>query len=88
MATLQITARGIRIIPDTQAEITAFENAGFREGGDWVHLVRQDTPGTGNMRFLQAVRDPADLDRRNFTVPKPRSLYEVENPTTGILSKT
>lgn len=79
MATITILPRGLRITPDTPAEEAALEAVGWVEGGDWLPLVRQDRPGQARIRFLQVVRDPAQLDRAQFQPPKPLSVYDKEN---------
>jgi len=81
--TLQITARGLRVVPGNAADEAQLAAIGWQEGGDWLHLVRIDVPGTNRMQFLQVLRDPAQLDRTQFQPPKPRSVYEQENPTAG-----
>lgn len=84
---LSLTARGLRITPESAADEAQLEAIGWAEGGDWLHLVRIDRPNQSRIRFLQVLRDPADLDRSQFQTPKPKSVYETENPNAGILSR-
>lgn len=84
--TVQVTARGLRIIPGNAADETALAAVGWVEGGDWLHLVRIDVPNGSRMQFLQVLRDPAQLDRSQFQAPKPHSVYELENPTAGVVA--
>lgn len=84
--TLTVTARGLRIVPGNAADEAQLAAIGWAEGGDWMHLVRIDVPNSSQMRFLQVVRDPAQLDRTQFQLPKPHSVYEAENPNGGLIA--
>lgn len=74
MATLQITARGLRITPDTLLEEAQLAAIGWQEGGDWLKLVRIDRQGGQRIRFLMAIRDDVDVDPANFAGSQPKEL--------------
>ncbi len=74
MATLQITARGLRITPDTLQEEAQLAAIGWQEGGDWLKLVRIDRQGSQRIRFLMCIRDDIDVDPANFAGSQPKEL--------------
>lgn len=74
MATLQLTARGLRIIPDTVAEELQIAAIGWQEGGDWLPLVRIDRQNGQRIRMLMVVRDDVDVDPANFAGSQPKEL--------------
>jgi len=74
----QLAPQGFRITPETPADEAQLEALGWREGGDWMPLVRVDKRTNGRIKHLQILRVRADADRTNVQEPKSLNVFEAE----------